>query len=267
MIKYLFSDLDGTLYINDDVYRKDFKAVWRFVESGGTFAIATGRTDLEIINFVKEERFPDAKYRISANGAMVIKEEVDLFQKPFSQKAKNFLYSYFQKHITELTTVEVGLANHIYFLSDPEDWILNYKGDAYEVNEAILERFLETDFDILKMFIAGSEEFIAELVTEIERNFSDELDTFNDINAVNLVAKHINKGTGIQIIMDQQQIKPEEIAVIGDAANDIDMFSITPNSFTFHHARDFVKAEAAYVVESVAEAIDMIMAQNNEKKE
>lgn len=45
MIKYLFSDVDGTLYVNEKVSKEDVSAVHKFVESGGVFSIATGRTE------------------------------------------------------------------------------------------------------------------------------------------------------------------------------------------------------------------------------
>jgi|GEM_PF-2525593 len=259
MIKYLFSDLDGTLFINEDVYRKDFKAIWKFVEAGGTFSIATGRTDTEIRNFIKEERFPQAKFRISANGSMVVAEDKELFTNPFPFTAQLFLKEYFEQHIEALDVLEISTDDFIYFSDYPEEWMLSYKDNAYEVNTTILERFAEKDFNILKLFVGGPEAFIDTLVSDIKQAYDHELDIFNDITEINLAAKNNNKGVGIQHILDTYQIKPEEIAVIGDGANDIDMFKITPNSFTFHHAKDFVQKEAAYIVENVAEAIDIIM--------
>jgi len=266
MIKYLFSDLDGTLYIDDDISLQDKRAVADFVAAGGVFSIATGRTDLEILNFVKQEHFPDARFRVSNNGALVIDEHTELINHPFSQKAKTFLAAYFERHFIELNTIEVSTKDMIYFVRETDDWVLNYKGNSYEINPNVLTLFSAENFDILKLFVEGTEEFIADMVHTIEQNPQTELAIFNDITAVNLAPKHINKGIGIQAIMEKYGIAPEEIAVIGDGANDIDMFHITPNSFTFCHAKPFVQSEATYTVESVADAIGIIMDFNTSKQ-
>jgi len=258
MIKYLFSDLDGTLYINDDISREDKRAVADFVAAGGVFSVATGRTDLEIINFVKEEQFPPARFRVSNNGALVMDGTEELLNEPFSMAAKTFLARYFSDHFVELNTVEVGTKDWIYFVNESDDWVLNYKGLSYEVNPDVLSLFADEDFNVLKLFVEGTEQFIAALVSAIEQNKLP-IDVFNDITSLNIAAKGTNKGQGIQTIMTKYNIKPEEIAVIGDGANDIDMFNITPNSFSFYHAKDFVQANAAYTVERVADAIGIIM--------
>jgi hypothetical protein len=258
MIKYLFSDLDGTLYINDDISREDTQAVADFVAAGGVFSVATGRTDLEILNFVKEENFPPARFRISNNGALVMDGTEELLSESFSMAAKTFLARYFADHFVELHTVEVGTRDWIYFVNESDDWVLNYKGTSYEVNPDVLTLFDDKDFNVLKLFVEGTEEFIAALVSAIEQNKLP-IDVFNDVTSLNLAPKGTNKGIGIQAVMQKYNIAPEEIAVIGDGANDIDMFNITPNSFTFYHAKEFVQAHAAYTVESVADAIGIIM--------
>jgi len=259
MIKYLFSDLDGTLYINDDISSEDADAVDDFVAAGGIFSLATGRTDLEIMNFVEQEQFPPVRFRVSNNGALVVADDEELVKTPFSRASKRFLAEYLGAHFVELHTVEVSTEDWIYFVSESDDWVLSYKGTSFEVNPDVLSLFDDENFNILKLFIEGTEDFIADLVHVIEQNSSVDLDIFNDVNALNLAAKGTNKGAGIQAIMDKYDIAPEEIAVIGDGANDIDMFHITPNSFSFYHAKEFVQAEATYTVESVADAIGIIM--------
>jgi len=259
MIKYLFSDLDGTLYINDDISPEDKMAVTDFVASGGEFSLATGRTDLEIVNFIKEEQFPPVRFRVSNNGALVIADDIELMNQPFSLATKKFLAHYLTDHFVELNTIEVGTKDWIYFISESDDWILNYKGSSFEINPDVLTLFPDENFNILKLFVEGTETFIAELAYALETNPQIDVNIFNDVTALNIAASGTNKGAGIQAIMDKYNIAPEEIAVIGDGANDIDMFKITPNSFSFYHAKEFVQQEATYTVESVADAIKIIV--------
>lgn len=265
MIKYLFSDIDGTLYVQEDIAKDDIEACKAFVEAGGIFSMATGRADLEIVNFAKQEGFPEPRFRVSANGSMIVDGEKTIFEESFSEKAAEFIQKHLRSILPELSIVEVSTPDHVYFLMEPEDWVLNYKEDSYTINEKVLNDFTEERFNILKMYIEGNETLMAELVDAINEKHSEHIEIFNDITAMNIGPKNIDKGTAIQHIMDKYDIKPEEIATIGDAANDIGMFKITPNSFTFNRSADFVKREANYVVDSVAEAIEIIMNKNKEE--
>lgn len=266
MIKYLFSDIDGTLYVREDIAKEDVHATHRFVEAGGVFSLATGRSDLEVVNFAQQEKFPEPRFRISGNGSMVVDGAEIVLQRSFSQKAKKFLRAYLEKHLDSLANVEISTPDHIYFLMDPEDWVLNYKDNSYTIDAITLNRFEDDSFEIMKMYLEGNEDFIAEMIAAIELEYSDEIEIFSDITAMNLGPRHVTKGTGIQHLLFKYDIKPEEIAVIGDAANDIGMFEVTPNSFTFHYAQDFIKDAANYVVANVAEAIELIIEENEKRK-
>lgn len=265
MIKYLFSDIDGTLYVNDDVSPLDVAATHEFVRRGGIFSMATGRADLEISQFAQQEGFPVPRFRISANGSMHVDDEQTKYQQ-FSQAAKLFL----QKHLTpvldDLVVVEVSSPDHIYFLMEPEEWVINYKDNAYTIGSEIIKDFGEEHFEILKMYLEGDPDFIADLLVKMEEELPGEFDIFNDVTAVNLVPNGKSKGAAILEIMEKYDIKPEEIATIGDAANDISMLEITPNSFTFDYSADFVKEKAQYVVRNVAEAIQIILLQNRDEE-
>ncbi|GBU11270.1 haloacid dehalogenase [Erysipelotrichaceae bacterium] len=262
MIKYIFSDIDGTLYVNEDISKHDVAAVNDFVAAGGVFALATGRTDLEISNFAKEEKLPTPTFRISGNGSVAYDRGELIYQTQFSNKAKYFLKTYLSSHLDELAVVEVSTPNHIYFLMEPEDWVLNYKGDNYTINPHTLAHFEDVTFDITKMYIEGQEDFITNMITAIEKDYGEEIEIFSDITAVNIGPKGNTKGTAINKLLFKHGILPEQIAVIGDAANDIGMFEITPNSFAFDYSLDFVQNSATHIVKNVAEAIDIINQKN-----
>jgi len=55
--------------------------------------------------------------------------------------------------------------------------------------------------------------------------------------------------------------------VIGDSYNDASMFSEVIHSFALSHGEEYVKNHAAHVVDSVAEAIDWIIAYNKKGNE
>ena len=56
------------------------------------------------------------------------------------------------------------------------------------------------------------------------------------------------------------------IAGIGDSYNDIPLLRTTSPSFTFHSSPDAVKQEAQFLVDSLAEAIAVMMRMPEEKR-
>ena len=51
-----------------------------------------------------------------------------------------------------------------------------------------------------------------------------------------------------------------------DSWNDVTMFNITKNSFTFHHVEEELKEHASYLVDSVADCIEEHILQIKEYK-
>ncbi|MDD6466581.1 MAG: HAD hydrolase family protein, partial [Erysipelotrichaceae bacterium] len=99
----------------------------------------------------------------------------------------------------------------------------------------------------------------------------DKFDRYFDIYAsgdhyIELMRPGINKGHGVRSMMKIYNLKEHEVAVVGDNQNDISMFFATPNSFAMSTATDQVKKYAKYTVNSVAEAIDIIMKENEAEK-
>ncbi|MGL5531841.1 MAG: HAD hydrolase family protein, partial [Culicoidibacterales bacterium] len=149
-----------------------------------------------------------------------------------------------------------------------KDWVY-YHGqvnhdDVYKQNHIwsetdIIPEFGETILPI-KYFLQGDAGAIQAIVEAINQELPDEFEIFNDIQEVNLGPKDVSKGSAVKQFLQTMGVNPEEIAVIGDAANDISMFATTPNSFTFHHASEQVQQEANYLVSTVAEALQKLKA-------
>ena len=61
---YLFSDIDGTLGIeNEGIPKRNTSAISRFVENGGNFSLCTGRMAVDIKHFTKD---------VTVNGTCII---------------------------------------------------------------------------------------------------------------------------------------------------------------------------------------------------
>ena len=91
---------------------------------------------------------------------------------------------------------------------------------------------------------------------EIDKKYEDKIIAYRNDIYIDIVPLGCSKGNGIKYIAKQEFIKDDYIYTIGDSWNDVTMFNITKNSFTFHHVEEELKEHASYLVDSVADCIE-----------
>lgn len=107
-----------------------------------------------------------------------------------------------------------------------------------------------------KLFVYGEEEKIVSLDQELREAFREKVEVFiSGKRYVDIMPIGISKGSALKLLMEHLQLESHEVACIGDSFNDVSMFTVTPHSFTLHHAHPYVKKQAQHVVRSVEEAI------------
>jgi Cof subfamily protein (haloacid dehalogenase superfamily) len=261
MIKLLVSDLDGTL-INkqNQVAAYDAEALKQLRKRGVDICLASGRMDNEIMEVAKS--VDDQFHRVSQNGAFVLtNEHLSLHARTFEHELAKKLYeaAYSDRFITMVCSDNI-----------------NFVAQKNEIIQPIEERFffpIEEQLDMLneigrsltpsKITLLGHHEDVLEMQQAIEDVFHEDVDTFiSEKGCLDIMPKNISKGNALLLLLEHLQLKPEEIACVGDSFNDIPMFQLTPNSFAIAHAHEDVKKEAAYVVESVSEAVKIILKKN-----
>ncbi|MDV0447613.1 5-amino-6-(5-phospho-D-ribitylamino)uracil phosphatase YcsE [Methanosarcinaceae archaeon Ag5] len=122
-----------------------------------------------------------------------------------------------------------------------------------EMREALAVLQEHFDFFVFDSYdrqtdIAFSKTFDIEKARHVISGFSN-LSIVDAKYAAHLVGKNINKGTALKQIADMYGITPENIVVIGDSANDIEMFHAAGMSFVVANAPDYVKKEADIVLD------------------
>ncbi len=121
--------------------------------------------------------------------------------------------------------------------------------------------------DILpsKITVLAENEVITSFQQQIMERFGDVVDTFiSEPRCLDIMPKNISKGNALRSLMNHLDVQPEETACFGDAFNDIPMFRLTPYSFVMSHAHPDVKKEARYIVDSVSEAVQIILTEINQ---
>ena len=118
----------------------------------------------------------------------------------------------------------------------------------------------EDAFEAFSMHFEEDVEKTTAIRQEIEACFGQEIAVYQNIDNIDMCAKGCSKGNGIQTIQHYFHLEDDDIHAIGDSWNDIPMFEACKNSFTFWRSPEDVQAKTRYQVETIANCIAQIMA-------
>jgi Cof subfamily protein (haloacid dehalogenase superfamily) len=266
MIKLLVSDLDGTLIDKENkVASHDIEALKKLREHDVDICLASGRMDNEIMEVAKS--IGDQFHRVSQNGAFVITgNEKSLHSQTFQHELAKKLYESTRSD----DKITIVCSDNTNFVEEKNDILKQIELRFFFPIEERANMLNEIGLSLnpSKITVLGHHEEVLKLQQAINEMFHDDVDTFiSEQGCLDIMPKNISKGNAILVLLEHLQLKPEEIACVGDSFNDIPMFQLTPNSFAISHAHEDVKKEAAYVVESVSEAVNIILEKNAHERE
>ena len=264
LIKLIVSDLDGTLLQdNNTVKSKDAEALKLAIQEGLQISIATGRMDTEIKEVLKSigQKF----HRISQNGAFASTiDEKSIFSNTFTTEIAEQIY----KEVLHPKFVTIVCSYDTNFTHENNEYVEDIQKRMFHpiiIDPEISSKFSEVKPS--KITLIGFENDIFEIHEKLSNEFKDEMDLFiSETHVLDIMPKQISKGNAIKKLLAELSLNPEEIACIGDSFNDIPMFRLTPYSFVMSTAHDDVKKEAKFEVESVAEAVEMILKENSKQR-
>jgi Cof subfamily protein (haloacid dehalogenase superfamily) len=282
MIKYIFSDLDGTLLYHtlptgehnrdflssNTIPQENVEEIQQLKLSPLTFSIATGRADGDIHKI--EEMLLIKGYRISQNGAFVFNPKNELI----------IDNSFSQTQAMEL--IEKLESSDLFFFYICPNKIFFSANYPQNIKEAIMRKgsfLVEIDADcpaskaVKEGYLAGhisvhvsQGENQYEKEAKIKEIMGEQYNVFiSSPRSIDVTRKGSTKGEAIKKIMEIENLKSNEIAVIGDSWNDASMFAVTPNSFVMSHSDPKIKAKARFEVPSVGAAIRTINRINRSK--
>ncbi|MBQ9986897.1 MAG: HAD-IIB family hydrolase [Erysipelotrichales bacterium] len=280
MIRYLVSDLDGTLLHGHgesilDLSEVNKEGIKRAKEHGIYIIPATGRSVTYPIKLYEMYHFSDDIWGAGLNGAAVyhngmIQEhgipaseikELLAFVEPLIKYYDNIqLQDLWDKRIYYTNQKEP------YFRMVKESKVLGCSSTSELEIKEYLQEYPDTNFGKFSL-ISYDPTYNIELEKIITSRFGEKYTiTRSNPTYLEITNQRASKGTFIQCLIEHG-IKREEIAVIGDSYNDASMFSEVIHSFALSHGEEYVKNHAAHVVDSVAEAIDWIIAYNKKGNE
>ena len=258
MIKHIFCDLDGTLY-RDGITEKDKESIRLAQENGIMFHIATGRVYSHTVSIIEEA---DVKgYSICENGSFIYNNDGEcIYRGTLDDMQINKIINLYNS----LDYIEKN-DDIIYFKYDGKIIVavdgsaVEYFSRGYTVESDILERDTYNSAVGNIGILSNNHEKLEKLVEDFKAHFGSDFDIYiSGPTTMNIVPRGVSKLEAIRIVCKRLGASLDEIMTIGDSPNDISMIAGFEHGFAMANAREDVKAVAKYVVNNVAEALEII---------
>lgn len=260
-MKILASDLDGTLRVTESIGEDDLKAIKEFRKQGNKFIISTGRT-ISGIKKVFEEADLEFDYLVLCNGGIILDSEWNIIENNIIdfEIGREIIEEFFEEE-------EMGL-----YCDDGENTLVvhnpnqNYSRLVFLAD--LLEQRIEKEevlnqkknFQMISIFSLDECYDRAEKARiKLDEKYGQRLDIYRNQYFIDLVPKGCSKGDGVLKVLEMVGGDVKNLYTVGDSFNDISMFKVTENSYTFNRAEDGVKLEAKNHIDYVHEIINGIL--------
>jgi len=260
--KLVVVDLDGTLLDdNQSISEKNYKVISKLKEKNISFVLASGRPyqSLEEYAAILKLKLPV----ISTNGALIknIADSEIVFKSLLSFKDAEKIFNYGLKN-----NFSVIVYYPDEFLSTDQKTAI-YQKDMEGI-DVKYRKELRKNKRPLKIVFKAEAEKIKSKLGEVNNIFaSDFCITQSDEHYIEFMNKGISKGRGIDYLMENYNLKREEIISIGNNFNDISMLDNSGLAVAMGNSPEAVKKRADLITKSneedgVAAILEEIFAEN-----
>lgn len=245
-------DLDGTLLNSKNtISETDKKTLRKLSDNGVKIIIATGRTDLQIKEYIHELGIYD--YSITCNGGQIINVATrDVLHRKFIDK---------NDAITIHNAVKQSGIDYLFYTPDciyhcqnsaRAGFFYNYNqfaDDKFKVPLSEVKHYSDDYTNILKFLIADSTLTPDTLNTQF--NSKNTLTIVSSgKNLVDIMPADTTKGNGIAILSEKLNIPIPEIIAFGDSMNDETMLKAAGYSVAMGNAVPEIKKICDFVTKS-----------------
>lgn len=245
-MKALASDFDGTLFfenIEGQFKKEDLKAIENFQKEGHLFGICTGRPLIGIQKVVGDLIHFD--FYIISSGAAILDQHLQVIdQQCISRKVMKDLYDDYHQE----TKVFIQ-ANHVIYTFE--------KGNV-PIQQNMISSLDEIEGDMIfgLSLQARDEDHAYQLSQDIKEKYKS-VDAFQNKEFIDIVKRGCSKGKAIETLKEKMHLK--EVAGIGDSYNDIPMLDVVDDAFTFTYSPKIVQEKADHIVDSLKDAIEILV--------
>jgi Cof subfamily protein (haloacid dehalogenase superfamily) len=266
MIKFVVTDCDGTLLDpTQQIQAADRDALVELAKNNIALATASGRNERETEEVVVQlpESVRRSLHRIVQNGAAV-----------YAHPMVNIYKRYFQPSLAQrMDEVGKGKQVPIFFSTSDQIYIPRKAAIFAEIEKTtsapicydptVIDR-IGIDLFPSKICFIEEQSKLQQLLPHLHDHFAGEIEAaITGPIHLDVMPAGVNKGVGVRKLAEYLGFSVKEVAVIGDAGNDIPMFDIADHSFVMNHAKPDVKQRAKQEVRTVAEAVQHILDYNS----
>lgn len=246
----ILSDMDGTLIgSNFKISQKNFNAIRYFIEHGGIFGVATGRTKYSIRPYMGDLK-PNGPC-ILYNGALVYDFEKDRDIK--SEFLEKHMLDEYVDHCLknfENMTVEIFTPEMMYIVSPEGNVDPSVEREKKVFRYSTLAEVSEMDWYKAILFDTGKNLFEAQAALkafELEERLEN---VFSQDFYLELLKKNVSKGMALEGLKKLPRFSQKTVIAVGDYDNDIGMIKSADVGIAVRNARACVKQAADIITVS-----------------
>lgn len=257
IIRYIASDLDGTLISSDnEVSEENLDAIDRMHNAGVRFIVLTGRTLYEVPLELRHNDSID--YIIYSNGVGIWDRKRGLLKNNFidDEKAKK-IFEILSEYET-FTEIYSGGRPYVDASKFDSEHFLYYKidkGFIPEMNKSRvkipnLRKIIDDSNDKVEMFdvFFRYEKERQEFLKRLKNDFDDLFVTSSMSNNLEIVRAGNSKGNTLIEFCDKMGINIKSVTMLGDSRNDISAFETEAKGYAVANACDELKNLADKVI-------------------
>lgn len=244
-IKAVFMDIDSTMYDHSyhDIPESTKKAMMSLHEQGIKVGIATSRCRYELKNMPKFFREFPFDACISDGGALVMEHHAILSAKYIEHSQVRALLEYAKAHNVTIRYSTVD-GNYFAFPAHQMDKDIFFR---LYLNTPICKPYEDDDVLNILLYIKDEQEFST--IQELLPNTS----IVNHGSVLEINQGNVDKSEGVAILSKHWSIAMEEIACIGDGANDVFFLKEAGVGIAMGNGCDEVKAVADLIAKRIDE--------------
>lgn len=257
MIKLIASDIDGTLLppgeraLNPEL----FDLILKLKEQGILFVAASGR-QLASLQTLLQPVVNDISF-IAENGAVCIHENELVASTEIERDLAFRIIDALQNHPN--CKPLVSCMDTCYVEAGDDDYLYEIRHTYHNV-AAPIEDFHSIQDPILKVAFAVTAD-INGTYDYFQKLFGSEIKVVTSGNDwIDFIPFHSNKGTALEMLLNKLGMSPADVVSFGDQQNDIEMLTLTGQSYVVSSASpEVAKYASEGMTDSVAEVLKKII--------
>ncbi len=264
-IEIIFSDLDGTLFHEGPakaaMSQENEHAIRRWTSLGNRFVIATGRPASIRDDLMKRHQIECDI--LACNGAKVVLNNELLWSKEIRPEV-----------IREIMKVCEPYDEQVDFALDMDwvEWVVLRRHGLVEENygpanfNTTVEQYISVPRTMYpnKIFMVCANEAVKkELMVILKNQFEGRLSvTSSGVDNIELGCLGVGKDMAVKEILNLLYLDETQAVAIGDETNDLSMLKCIPYGFAMKSAREEIRNQVNYEIESVHDLIDWCIKYN-----